>query len=115
VALVHRHAAEAALPEVAGALQPGVDMAGVSTVDRGQGPAQGVRVGRDQDQVHMVGHKDPGPDLDPCGGSMLGQQVAIEAVVVIAEESLGAAIAPLGDVVRDAGEDRAGEAGHGQP
>ena len=44
---------------------------------------------------------------------MLGQQIAIERVVVVAEEGARAAVAALGDVVRMTGNDDAGETGHG--
>ncbi len=113
VRLVHGHTAEAALPEVAGALLPGVDAAGIAAMHRRQHAPQGVFLARDQDQVHMVGHQHPGPHLHARGGSVLGHQVAIGAIVVVAEEGLGPTVATLGDVVGDAGEHRAGETGHG--
>jgi len=43
---------------------------------------------------------------------MGGEQVAIERVIVVAEERSRAAIATLGDVVRVTGDDDTGEAGH---
>jgi len=73
-----------------------------------QRTAQRVRVGRDEDQMHMVGHQHPGPDLNGGRRGVLGQQVPIEPVVVVAKEGLRATVAALGDVVRDAGEHRAG-------
>ena len=108
--LIHGDAAEAALPEMPGALQPGMNVAGVAAVDRGQDPAQGVRRGRDQDQVHVVGHEDPGPDLDAGRRGVLGQEVAIELIVLLAEEGLSASIATLGHMMGKAGEHGASEA-----
>ncbi len=43
---------------------------------------------------------------------MLAEQVAIECVVGVSEKRARAAIAALGNVVRQAGNDDAGEAGH---
>ncbi len=51
-------------------------------------------------------------DLHAGRGAMFGEQVAIERIVRVAEEGLGAAIATLRHVVRDSGKDGAGEAGH---
>jgi len=96
-----------------GALQPRMHMSGIAPMDRRQGPPQAVLVGRDQDQVDMVGHQHPRPHLDPGRRRVLGQQLAIEPIVAITEEGPRAAIAALGHVVGKAGKDGAGEAGHG--
>ena len=40
------------------------------------------------------------------------EQIAVERVVGVAEEGARAAVAALGDVVRQAGNDDAGETGH---
>ena len=45
---------------------------------------------------------------------MLAQNVAVARGVVAAEKHLGAASATLRDVVRQSGNDDAGEAGHGE-
>lgn len=55
--LVHDHGAEPALPEMAGALQAGMDVAGIAAMHRGEGAAQPVAVRGHQDQVDMVGHQ----------------------------------------------------------
>ena len=81
-------------------------------VDIAERPAQPVRILGHRDDVDMVGHQAIAPDLDmrpPCG---VGEQIEIELVIAILEKGLLAAIAALGDVVRDAGEDEAREAGH---
>lgn len=44
-------------------------------------------------------------------GTIEAEQVAIEGIVVVAEECLLATIAALGDVVGDARDNNAGEAG----
>jgi hypothetical protein len=43
---------------------------------------------------------------------MLGQEVAVELVVLVGEKGPGPAVAALSDVMRNAGEDGASEAGH---
>ena len=63
--------------------------------------------------MNVVGHEHPSPHFDAGRRRMLGQQVTIEAIVVVAEESTCASVAALGDVVRQAGKDGAGKAGHG--
>ena len=74
--------------------------------------AQPVRVGRHQDEVHMVRHQAPGPHLDPGRAAMLGEQIAIKRIVGIAEEGARTAIAALGDMVRMTGDDDTGETSH---
>ncbi|MGV1099326.1 hypothetical protein ACUUL3_07945 [Thiovibrio sp. JS02] len=54
------------------------------------------------DQVRMVGHQVPGPGLHATFAASLGHQVEVFPMVVIAEESLLAAISPPGDMVRQA-------------
>lgn len=66
--------------------------------------------------MDVVGHQHPGPHLDAGGRAMLGEQVQVAGKIGIVEESLRAAVAPLGDMVRVTSKDGAGEASHeGQP
>ncbi len=74
-----------------------------------QGLAQAVFVPRHQDQVHVVRHQAIGPDRHP----VLGQELDIGALVPVVEEGLEPPVAPLGHVMRDAGNHDAGETGHG--
>ena len=60
----------------------------------------------------MVRHQAPGPDIDLCRAAILAEQVAVQRIVVVAEERPRAAVATLGDVVRMTGKHDAGEAGH---
>ena len=110
--LVHRHAAKAALPEMPGALEPRMDVAGIAPVHRRQRPADAVGVGGDEDQVNVVRHEDPGPGLHARRRAMLAKQVAIERVIILIEEGRSPAVTALGYVVRMSREDSAGEAGH---
>ena len=80
--LVHGDRAEPALPEMAGAFAPRLDDAGIAAMHPRQRAAQAVGIGRHQDQVHVVRHQAPGPHLDLGGAAMLGEQVAIERIVV---------------------------------
>ena len=83
--VVHRHTPKPTLPEVPRPLLAGVDVAGLATVGRGEGPAQTIIVRRDQDQVRVIGHQHPGPDLDACGLAIFGQQGPVEVVIFVAE------------------------------
>ena len=60
----------------------------------------------------MVGHQYPRPHLHIGLGGVLGQQVAVEPVVILAKEGLSATVAALRNVVRNAGKDCTGKAGH---
>jgi len=62
--------------------------------------------------MDVIGHQDPGPDLDAGLPRMPGEEVSIEGVVLVAEKSPRPAIAALGDVMRPSGDDDASEAGH---
>ena len=61
--------------------------------------------------MHVVGHQAPGPHRDIGLAAVLRQEIAAECMVLVAEEGARAAVAALGDVVRKAGDDDAGEAG----
>jgi len=110
--LVHRHAAKTPLPEMAGPSAARMNNSGIAAMHRRQRPAQPVRVGRHEDQMDMVRHQAPRPDVDPCGATGRCEEVAIQRVVVIAEERARPAVATLRHVVRQAGDNDTGKAGH---
>lgn len=110
--LVHRHAAETPLPEMAGPLATRMNDARIAAVHRRQRPSQPIRIGRHEDQVDMVRHQAPRSDVHAGGAAGRREQVAIERVVVIAEESSRPAVATLGDVVRMTWNNDTGEASH---
>ena len=62
--------------------------------------------------MHVVGHQAPRPHRDIGGAAVFGEQIAVERIIVVAEEGPRTAVATLGDVVRMTGDDDAGEAGH---
>src|SRR6185295_13682367 len=115
IVFVHRHGAESALPEMPRALAPALDDSGIGAMHPRQRPAQAVPVGWHQNEMDVVRHQAPGPDLDRSRLALGGEQVAIERIIVVAEERPGAAVAALGDEVRVTGNDDTGEAGHERP
>src|SRR5437899_9718120 len=109
---VHRHAAEAALPEMAGPLAARMNDARIAAVHRRQRAAQSVRLRRHQDQMDVIRQQAPRPDLHVGGAAGCCEQVAIKRIVLIAEERSRPSVATLRHVVRKAGNNDAGEAGH---
>ena len=73
---------------------------------------QPVRIRRDQNKMHMVGHQAPRPHVDGGVAAMLCQEVAVKRIIVVAKEGARTAVAALGDVVRNTGNDDASEPGH---
>lgn len=109
---VHDNGAEPALPEMPALLAPRLNDAGIGAMDPRQRTAKPVGIGWHQDQVHVVRHQAPGPDLDIGRAAVLREQVAIERIVAVAEDGPYPAIAALGDMVGMTGNDDMGEAGH---
>ena len=101
-----------ALPEVPGSLEPRMDMASIVAMQRGERAPQGVRIWGNEDHMHVVGHQHPSPDLDAGRARVLGQKIAIEPIVFVAEKRARPPVAALGDVVRDSRKHRAGKTGH---
>jgi len=62
----------------------------------------------------VVRHQAIGPDRYASPSDLLGKQVHVDVLIARLEEYWFAVIAPLGDVMRDAGNDDAGETCHGQ-
>ena len=92
--------------------RPCIDEARVEPVRPGQRQREpGAVVGR-QDQVRVVGHQAIGPAGDAGPTARLGEPVLIETKILQLEEYPLASIAALGDVMRQAGDDNAGDAGH---
>ena len=95
-----------------GAAAPRMDDARIAPMhDRKRAP-QPVGVGRHQDQMDMIGHQAPGPHLDTGGATMLRQEIAVELVIVIAEESACTPVSALRDKMGKSGDDEAGETSH---
>ena len=94
------------------AFAPALDRAGIGPMHAREGAAQPVRVGRHQDQMHMVRHQAPGPHLDVGGLAIGREQIAVARIVAVAEEGASPAIATLGDMMGMSGDHDAGETGH---
>jgi hypothetical protein len=75
--------------------------------------AQRRLVGRSEHEVYVVGHQAIGPHLHAAPGRLLSEQIAIDLLVAGLEEDRLAPDAPLGHMMREAGDDDASEAGHG--
>ena len=58
------------------------------------------------------GHQAVSPDLHAVAAAPLSHEADIGQVVIVAEEGLLAAVAPLGEVVRTAGGDDSGQSRH---
>lgn len=110
--LVHRHAAEPPLPEMARPPQPGMNVPRIAAMHRRQRAADPVGIGGHEDEMDMVGHQHPGPDRDAGRGGVGGEQVAVERVIRLGEEGRRPAVAALGDMVRMPRKDGAGETSH---
>ncbi len=67
---------------------------------------------RRQDQMRVIGHEAIGPAGDAKTAARLGQPVAIERIIVGFEEYFLTPVATLGDVMRQTGNDDAGDADH---
>src|SRR4051794_19828261 len=80
---------------------------------RGERTPQTISVGWHQDEMNVIGHQAPGPDRDIGSLAAFRQEVAVERVVVVAEEHAGTTIAALGDEVRQSWNNNAGKTSHG--
>ena len=100
---------------MARALLAGMNMTGIAAMGGCQGAAQPVGIGRNQDEMHMIGHQAPSPNFDRSSPATGREAVAIEGIVLFAEERALASIATLGDMVRETGDDDTGETSHASP
>lgn len=97
---------------MAGHPQPGVDIAGVVTVDVAKGPAEAIFVRRYCNDVDVIGHQAIRPDRHLRTGCRFGEEIEVQFVVTVLEEGPLASISALGHVVRDTGEHETRAAGH---
>ena len=78
----------------------------------GKGPPQAIGLGRHQNDMNMVWHQAIGPNLAPGPRSTLGQHIQIERIVGFFKKHLPAPVAPLGDKMRQSGNDKASNTSH---
>ena len=70
---------------------------------------------RQHDQMDVIGDQAPIPDLDIGGPPRAAEEIAIEQLVLGIKERLLPAVATLGDMVPNVGNDDPGETGHAWP
>lgn len=89
-----------------------VDLAAVATVSLAERRAQPVGGFGDEDEVDVIVHQAPAEAGDVRRLAAIGDEGEIGAAIVVGEEHREAAIAALRHMMRDAGDDDAGETGH---
>ena len=102
--LIHRHAAEAALPEMSGALFARVDAPGIGPMHFRERRAQCIDMIGHKHQVDMIGHQHPTPHRHAARAAMPAKQFAVGGIVGLPEERPLPSVPLLGDVVRNAGQ-----------
>jgi len=65
-----------------------------------------------EDQMNVIGHQAIGPDSDAMLTALLAREIAVEFIVGVGEEHGFAPISALRYMVRQAGNDETGDAGH---
>jgi hypothetical protein len=95
-----------------GNAQARVDDAAITAVRFADGARQPVWPIGNEDQMDVVGHQALAPHRHAMFSAFHGQEIAIKLVIGVAEENRLAAIAALRDMMRQSGNDEAGDAGH---
>jgi len=103
---------EPPLPQAAAYSELSIDVLRVARVDRLEHHSQALDVCGNAHKVYMIGHKAVGKDLQPRLVGVLDQELEITLPVFVAEEYVLATIAPLSDMVREAGDYDSGDSGH---
>jgi hypothetical protein len=93
---------------------PAIDEIRVAPMSFADSAAQTPLVARHRDDVHMVGHQAPGPDLHVPPHGLPGQQIAIDVLVAVLEEDRLPTLATLGNMVGRMADNAAAQAGHVQ-
>ena len=115
VGLVHDYRGKSVLEQMPGPAAARIDEVGVAPMRLAHGQAKSGIVSWREDQVDVIGHQAIGPDLNAAPADLFGEQVTINLLVAVLEEDRLAPIAPLGHMVRQSGNDHAGEASHPRP
>ena len=113
VAIVDKARFVAALPQRACAVVGGIDVADIAPSKRLHGPRHCTRAWWRQKQVDVVGHQNVGMYRTPFATGHISKFTAVAEVVLVCEEARLAVIAPLYDMLRDAGKVDSEWAGHG--
>ena len=102
----------AAFPQGASAAVPGVEQSHVVPAQLLHHPPECAEFRRRRQQVHVVVHQHVGVQAAAGGVQCFAQQLAIARAVFVVQEAGQAIVAALHDVLRDAGQVEAWEAGH---
>ena len=97
---------------MAGAEFTGVEILGVAAMGAANGDGQGLLVGRNDEEVYVIGHQGKSHNEDVLGGGVDAELFEVDAAVATGVEDALAAGTALGDVVGFAGEDPAGASRH---
>jgi hypothetical protein len=79
-----------------------------------KGARKTFAIARNENQMNMIGHQAVGPHLNGRFAAVPGEEIAIDLLVARFEENRLTPVATLRDVMRAAGNDDAGETGHGE-
>jgi hypothetical protein len=66
-----------------------------------------------QNEVDVIGHQTPGPDLGPRLGAPITEQGFVQSVIIVRKEDLLTTVAALCHMMGDLRDDEAGDARHG--
>ena len=77
-----------------------------------QRAAQALGMDGDEEQVDVIVHQSPAEAAGGGGGAGGGKQLEIGGAVLVREENRQSAVAALGHVMRDVGDDDTGETSH---
>ena len=77
-------------------------------------PRERLLAVRHENEMNVVRHQTIGPASDAVLAALASQKVAIELVVVIAEEHSLAPVAALREVMGKSGDDEASDTSHGR-
>jgi hypothetical protein len=96
---VHGSGTEAALPEMAAAVEPDVESACVVALDTLKGMMQAIEIVWRSNHMDMIGHQTVGLDADAVVARMLFEQFQVQGSVGVAEEDLLSEIAAMADMM----------------
>lgn len=91
---------------------PEIDHPAVAPVCFAYSAAQCIIALRHGDQMDVVWHQAVGPDFNRTFPAPFGQKGNVRPVIIITEEGLHPSVAPLGNMVRDAGGYDTCDSGH---
>jgi hypothetical protein len=79
-----------------------------------KGARKTFAIGRNENQMNVVGHQAVGPDLNGRFAAVLSEEIAINLLVARFKEDRLTPVATLCDVMRATGEHNSSETGHGE-